>query len=75
MTCISYYKAKNGLYRQINEMINKVTKWQYKCFLPFGLIVFFPKFNLASKHCAPLVAQMVKNLPIMQETWVQSLGQ
>ena len=24
---------------------------------------------------APLVAQMVKNLPAMQETWVQSLGQ
>ena len=23
----------------------------------------------------PLVAQMVKNLPTMQETWVQSLGQ
>ena len=23
---------------------------------------------------APLVAQMVKNLPAMQETWVQSLG-
>ena len=22
----------------------------------------------------PLVAQMVKNLPVMQETWVQSLG-
>ena len=24
---------------------------------------------------APLVAQTVKNLPAMQETWVQSLGQ
>ena len=24
---------------------------------------------------ASLVAQMVKNLPVMQETWVQSLGQ
>ena len=24
---------------------------------------------------ASLVAQMVKNLPAMQETWVQSLGQ
>ena len=23
---------------------------------------------------APLVAQMVKNLPAMQETWVRSLG-
>ena len=25
-------------------------------------------------HWASLVAQMVKNLPAMQETWVQSLG-
>ena len=24
--------------------------------------------------CASLVAQMVKNLPAMQKTWVQSLG-
>ena len=24
---------------------------------------------------ASLVVQMVKNLPVMQETWVQSLGQ
>ena len=24
--------------------------------------------------CASLVAQMIKNLPAMQETWVQSLG-
>ena len=24
--------------------------------------------------CAPLVAQMVRNLPAMWETWVQSLG-
>ena len=23
---------------------------------------------------APLVAQTIKNLPVMQETWVQSLG-
>ena len=26
-------------------------------------------------HWASLVAQTVKNLPSMQETWVQSLGQ
>ena len=24
---------------------------------------------------ASLLAQMVKNLPVMQETWIQSLGQ
>ena len=26
-------------------------------------------------HGASLVTQMVKNLPVMQEIWVQSLGQ
>ena len=32
--------------------------------------------HLDPKHgCGSLVAQMVKNLPAMQETWVQSLGQ
>ena len=28
-----------------------------------------------AEESASLVAQMVKNLPAMQETWVQSLGQ
>ena len=32
---------------------------------------FFPVFSL----CVSLVAQMVKSLPTMQETWVPSLGQ
>ena len=31
--------------------------------------------NLSTKQRASLVAQTVKNLPAMQETWVQSLGQ
>ena len=37
-------------------------------------VVFFKE----SPYCFPwasLVAQLVKNLPAMQETWVQSLGQ
>ena len=29
----------------------------------------------AQRYVASLVAQMVKNLPAMQETWVRSLGQ
>ena len=28
-----------------------------------------------TEYRAPLAAQTVKNLPAMQETWVQSLGQ
>ena len=31
--------------------------------------------NKNNTICAFLAAQMVKNLPVMQETWVQSLGQ
>ena len=30
--------------------------------------------NLVNAYWASLVAQMVKNLPAMQETWVRSLG-
>ena len=30
---------------------------------------------LSHKNWASLVAQLVKNLPAMQETWVQFLGQ
>ena len=32
-------------------------------------------FEIASKYCISLVAQRVKYLPAMQETWIQSLHQ
>jgi len=32
-------------------------------------------FDIFEIYRATLVAQMVKNLPAMQETWAQSLGQ
>ena len=35
------------------------------------MIIFFKGLQ---KFWASLVAKMVKNLPLMQETWVQSLG-
>ena len=35
--------------------------------------MFYLKLNI-SIYRASLVAQMVKNPPVMQETWVQSLG-
>ena len=50
----------------------------YVSLLHSGLFFFF--LNLSALPCgmkvkgASLVTQMVKNLPIMQETWVQSLG-
>ena len=30
--------------------------------------------NFKTAICASLVAQLVKNLPVMQETWVHPLG-
>ena len=37
--------------------------------LYFGVPITIKKTN-----CASLVAQLVKNLPAMQETWVRSVG-
>ena len=41
----------------------------------FSILAAPPK-NMGSKKCfwASLVAQLVKNLPAVQETWVRSLG-
>ena len=40
-----------------------------------GLCVWFLPFSIVfSSFMASLVAQMVKSLPAMQETWVRSLG-
>ena len=37
--------------------------------------MLYVSFMVTLKQKASLVAQMAKNLPVMQETWVQSLGQ
>ena len=34
------------------------------------IVYYFIRYS-----CASLVAQMVKSLPVIQETWVRSLGQ
>ena len=36
------------------------------------LLMLFLKYNIYI--CASLVAQLVKNLPVMHETWARSLG-
>ena len=41
---------------------------------PILLLVFLSFYEGLCSHRASLVAQMVKNLPAMGETWVQSLG-
>ena len=49
----------------VNRSFSRKSLWT---FASFGL-------SLPTRTGASLVAQMVKNLPTMQETWVQSLGQ
>ena len=57
---------------------NKANINMLSCYICFNNL--FNKFNLTfNNHGHPteafLVAQIVKNLPAMQKTWVQSLGQ
>ena len=40
----------------------------------FSNFIFIITLNLEKYSEITLVAQTVKNLPVMQETWVQSLG-
>ena len=41
----------------------------------FSQIIIYATFNICSMHiCVSLVAQMVKNLPAVWETWIWSLG-
>ena len=42
--------------------------------VPFSFSLFFFLKALLTDRGASLVAQMVKNPPAMQETWVRSLG-
>ena len=46
----------------------------FRLFLTFHYYLFIKFLNWSIVHLASLAAQMVKNLPAMQETWVQSLG-
>ena len=43
--------------------------------VPFSFSLFFFLKALLTDRGASLVAQMVKNPPAMQETWVRSIGQ
>ena len=39
------------------------------------VVLSFMEFGVLDQYMTSLVAQMVKNMPAVQETWVQSLGQ
>ena len=57
--------------KEIYSLWNKLLSWQ-KFFFFFFLMTTVHTYPLI---WASLVAQMVKNLPAMQDAWVQSLGQ
>ena len=51
--------------------------WETGTFMTFLNLLFIHlinKYLLTTYHRASLVAQLVKNLPAMLETWVRSLG-
>ena len=51
--------------------------WETGTFMTFLNLLFIHlinKYLLTTYHRASLVAQLVKNLPAMPETWVRSLG-
>ena len=62
----------------IRAKVVTVMKSRSSVLYPFDIensITFTPEFwSTIWVLCASLVAQMVKNLPTLQETWVQSLG-
>ena len=70
--------AKSDMIEQLNNWIQKASFFfVVVCFL--SVISCWQVAGFFSTRCgiyrAFLVAQMVKTLPAMQETWVQSLGQ
>ena len=71
------YVWKN-LAKKKKENINNSCLWEegeMVIFPFFKFLSIFSKFSIMIKrYGAPLVAQTVKNLPAVQETWVRSLG-
>ena len=71
---LSLFSLGNALFKNCPEIKDKESLWKHsrlkktKRTSPSGQSWF-------STVWASQVAQMVKNLPAMQETWVQSLGQ
>ena len=65
-------------FKSSSRVLGRGQGWKYQSGEPLGcredpLVLFF-KLLLHLSSSASLVAQMVKNLPAMQETWVWSLG-
>ena len=62
-----------GIARQSDKSVNPMAPWRH---IEWSLFcILFPSSLIGSKGWASLVAQRVKHLPAMRETWVWSLGQ
>ena len=69
--CCHLLVPPNDLQEAFLSLVDNHNLWHDFCyfFLQFGHLIMLTRHD-----CASLVAQMVKNLPAMWETWVQSLG-
>ena len=72
-----------GLHRTVQLQLFSITGWgidldycDIKCFVLEMNRDHSVVFEIAPTYCilASLVAQLVKNLPAMRETWVRSMG-
>ena len=72
-SCLSlYYNLLYQIYSQIVVVFASVAHGSWRMLGNSKMLIFM--LNLYVYRCASLVAQMVKNLPTMWDTWVWSLG-
>ena len=71
----AWHAAVHGVAKSQTQMGNQMTATTLKAIILYMLIHKFSNLLVFLILGASLVAQMVKNLPAMQETQVQSVGQ
>ena len=71
----AWHAAVHGVTKSQTQMGNQMTATTLKAIILYMLIHKFSNLLVFLILGASLVAQMVKNLPAMQETQVQSVGQ
>ena len=69
-------RKKKNMIRIIDEVSIELPKFpSFSNLGIFSQIIIYASFNICSMHIwVSLVAQMVKNLPAVWETWIRSLG-
>ena len=76
MCCSSWGRKELDVTEQLNN--NSIINYLLYIFWPFrvrtSLLLFYTSISTSLTGRAFLVAQLVKNPPVIQDTWVQSLG-